>query len=99
MEVTFTKAAGRRYVMTVARERGPRLASRHGPGYDDHLPHDAVPFPAGLTPLRPGIGRPEDVVLAGGDLAEDTAGQARLGLRQEVHGIMGQVIVVARTMP
>ncbi len=26
MEVTFTKAAGRRYVMTVIRERGPRLA-------------------------------------------------------------------------
>jgi hypothetical protein len=44
MEVTFTKAAGRRYVMTVVRERGPRLAPRQGPGYDDHLPHDAVHF-------------------------------------------------------
>jgi len=44
MEVTFTKAAGRRYVMTVVRERGPRLAPRYGPGYDDHLPHDAVHF-------------------------------------------------------
>ena len=44
MEVRFTKAAGRRYVMTVVRERGPRLAPRHGPGYDDHLPHDAVHF-------------------------------------------------------
>jgi hypothetical protein len=44
MEVTFTKAAGRRYVMTVVRERGPQLASRYGPGYDDHLPHDAVHF-------------------------------------------------------
>jgi len=44
MEVTFTKAAGRRYLMTVVRERGPRLASRYGPGYDDHLPHDAVHF-------------------------------------------------------
>ena len=44
MEVTFTKAAGRRYVMTVVRERGPRLAPRHGPGYDDYLPHDAVHF-------------------------------------------------------
>ena len=44
MEVTFTKAAGRRYVMTVVREHGPRLASRYGPGYDDHLPHDAVHF-------------------------------------------------------
>jgi hypothetical protein len=56
-------------------------------------------FPAGLTPLRPGIGRPEDGVLAGGDLTEDTAGQASLGLHQEMHGIMGQVIVVARTIP
>jgi hypothetical protein len=44
MEVTFTKAAGRRYVMTVVRERGPRLAPRYGPGYDDYLPHDAVHF-------------------------------------------------------
>jgi hypothetical protein len=59
----------------------------------------ALGFPAGLTPLSPGIGRPEDVVLAGGDLAEDTAGQARLCLHQEVHGIMGQVIVVARAIP
>src|SRR5947209_11365582 len=30
--------------MTVVRERGPRLAPRQGPGYDDHLPHDAVHF-------------------------------------------------------
>jgi hypothetical protein len=44
MEVTFTKAAGRRYVMTVVRERGPRLAPRQGPGYDDRLPHDVVHF-------------------------------------------------------
>jgi hypothetical protein len=44
MEVTFTKVAGRRYVMTVVRERGPQLAPRQGPGYDDHLPHDAVHF-------------------------------------------------------
>ncbi len=42
MEVTFTKLTGRRYLMTVARERGPALAPRQGPGYDDHLPHDAV---------------------------------------------------------
>ena len=42
--VTFTKVAGRRYRMTVVRERGPRLAPRHGPGYDDYLPHDAVHF-------------------------------------------------------
>lgn len=44
MEVTFTKVAGRRYLMTVVRERGLRLAPRHGPGYDDYLPHDAVHF-------------------------------------------------------
>lgn len=44
MEVTFTKVAGRRYVMTVVRERGPQLAPRQGPGYHDHLPHDAVHF-------------------------------------------------------
>jgi hypothetical protein len=44
MDVTFTKVAGRRYRMTIVRERGPRLAPRHGPGYDDYLPHDAVHF-------------------------------------------------------
>ena len=44
MEVTFTKMTGRRYMMTVVRERGPRLAPRTGPGYDEHLPHDAVHF-------------------------------------------------------
>jgi hypothetical protein len=44
VEVTFTKAAGRRYTMAVARERGPQLAPRQGPGYDDYLPHDAVHF-------------------------------------------------------
>jgi hypothetical protein len=44
MDVTFTKMAGRRYLMTVIRERGPRLAPRPGPGYDDYLPHDAVHF-------------------------------------------------------
>jgi hypothetical protein len=44
MDVTFTKAAGRRYLMTIVRERGPQLAPRHGPGYDDYLPHDAVHF-------------------------------------------------------
>ncbi|RKN37502.1 hypothetical protein [Streptomyces hoynatensis] len=53
MDVTFTKAAGRRYLMRVVRERGPELAPRQGPGYDDHLPHDAVHFlveaEAGLT--------------------------------------------------
>ncbi len=44
MDVTFTKLAGRRYLMTVVRERGPQLAPRHGPGYHDYLPHDAVHF-------------------------------------------------------
>jgi len=44
MDVTFTKGPGRRYRMTVVRERGPELAPRHGPGYDDYLPHDAVHF-------------------------------------------------------
>src|SRR5579884_4257820 len=41
MEVTFTKLE-RRYRMTVVRDHGPELAPRCGPGYDDHLPHDAV---------------------------------------------------------
>jgi hypothetical protein len=44
VDVTFTKVAGCRYLMTIVRERGPQLASRHGPGYDDYLPHDAVHF-------------------------------------------------------
>jgi hypothetical protein len=44
MRVTFTKVGGRRYVVTVIRERGPELAPRQGPGYDDYLPHDAVHF-------------------------------------------------------
>lgn len=44
MDVTFTKVHGRRYRMTVVRERGPELAPRQGPGYDDYLPHDAVHF-------------------------------------------------------
>ncbi len=44
MEVTFTKLGGRRYLMTVVRERGPELAARQGPGYHDYLPHDAVHF-------------------------------------------------------
>ena len=44
MDVTFTKVARRRYLMTIVREREPQLAPRHGPGYDDYLPHDAVHF-------------------------------------------------------
>ena len=44
MDVTFSKLPGRRYRMIVIREHGPELAPRHGPGYDDYLPHDAVHF-------------------------------------------------------
>jgi hypothetical protein len=44
MEVTFSKLSGRRYLMTVVRERGPQLAPRQGPGYHDYIPHDAVHF-------------------------------------------------------
>ncbi|HYO20225.1 MAG TPA: hypothetical protein VES02_16350 [Dermatophilaceae bacterium] len=44
MDVIFAKAAGRRYLMSVRRERGPTLAPRFGPGYHDYLPHDAVHF-------------------------------------------------------
>jgi hypothetical protein len=44
MDVTFTKDSGHRYLMTVVRERGPELAPRHGPGYDNYLPHDALHF-------------------------------------------------------
>ena len=44
MDVTFTKAQGRRYWMTVVREHGPELEPRQGPGYHDYLPHDAVHF-------------------------------------------------------
>lgn len=44
MDVTFTKMSGRRYLVAVARERGPELAPRQGPGYHAHLPHDAVHF-------------------------------------------------------
>ncbi|WP_042403916.1 hypothetical protein [Streptacidiphilus carbonis] len=44
MDVTFTKMSGRRYRMAVVREIGPMLEPRQGPGYDDHLPHDAVHF-------------------------------------------------------
>ena len=63
-EVTFTKAAGRRDAMTVVRERGPRLASRHGLGYDDHLPRDAVHF---LVEAEAG--------LSGGVFGQIAAGQ------------------------
>lgn len=42
MEVRFTKLTGRAYEIAVRRDRGPALAPRRGPGYDDDLPHDAV---------------------------------------------------------
>jgi hypothetical protein len=42
--VTFTKVAGRRYTISVARRTAPALATRYAPGYDDYLPHDAVHF-------------------------------------------------------
>jgi hypothetical protein len=56
-------------------------------------------LPALLTPQHSRVGCPEDVAPASCDPAEDTAGQSRLGLHDEVHGVMGQVIVVARTVP
>jgi len=40
--------------MSVARERGPVLAPRNGPGYDDYLPHDAVHF---LVEAEAGLAR------------------------------------------
>lgn len=43
MQVTFIKGPGR-YFMTVEREQGVELAPRQGPGYHEHLPHDAVRF-------------------------------------------------------
>jgi hypothetical protein len=67
MDVTFTKAAGRRYLMTVVRERGPQLAPRHGPGYDDYLPHDAVHFIAEA-----------EARLSGGVFGRIAAGQSNM---------------------
>lgn len=53
VEVTFTKLTGRRYRMSVVRNRGPELAPRQAPGYDEYLPHEAVhmlvELEAGLT--------------------------------------------------
>lgn len=53
VDVDFTKGSGRRYYMEVRRERGPVLAARQAPGYDDALPHEVVHFiveaEAGLT--------------------------------------------------
>ena len=67
MEVTFTKLPGRRYEMTVARERGPVLAPRTGPGYHEYLPHDAVHF---LVEAEAG--------LRGGAFGRIAAGQSNM---------------------
>ena len=54
MEVTFTKLTGRRYWMSEVRDRGPALARRQAPGYDEYLPHEAVHLlvEAGVAPIR-----------------------------------------------
>ncbi|HVH21836.1 MAG TPA: hypothetical protein VNA11_05205 [Pseudonocardia sp.] len=44
MRVTFTKQAGRRYLVAIDREHGPPLQPRHGPGYDELLPHDLAHY-------------------------------------------------------
>jgi hypothetical protein len=44
MRVTFTKQGGRRYLVGIDREHGPPLQPRHGPGYDEQLPHDIVHY-------------------------------------------------------
>ena len=44
MQVRFTKIDGKRYTVTIRRERGPALAPRFGPGYDDLMPHDVAHF-------------------------------------------------------
>jgi hypothetical protein len=67
MDVTFTKMSGRRYLVTVVRERGPKLAPRQGPGYHACLPHDAVHF---LVEAEAG--------LAGGVFGRIAAGQSNL---------------------
>jgi hypothetical protein len=64
MRVTFTKTSGRRYFMSVERERGVDLAPRQGPGYHDYLPHDAVHFIA-----------EREAGLAGGVFGRIAAGQ------------------------
>jgi len=67
MEVTFTKGPGRRYFMTVVRERGIALAARQGPGYHDWLPHDAVHFIV-----------EREAELAGGVFGRIAAGQSNM---------------------
>lgn len=46
MRVTFTKRAGRRYLVAIEREHGPPLQPRHGPGFDEQLPHDIAHYVA-----------------------------------------------------
>ena len=67
MDVTFTKLTGRRYRMSVVRERGPELAPRQAPGYDEYLPHEAVHM---LVELEAG--------LAGGVFGRLAAGQSNI---------------------
>ena len=67
MDVTFRKLTGRRYVMSVVRERGPELAPTPGPGYHDYLPHDAVHF---IVESEAG--------LSGGVFGRIAAGQSNL---------------------
>jgi hypothetical protein len=67
MRVTFTKAPGRRYFMTIERERGVELAPRQGPGYHDYLPHDAVHFVV-----------EQEAGLAGGVFGRVAAGQSNI---------------------
>jgi hypothetical protein len=44
VRVTFTRSNGRRYIVTVERENGPRVEPRFGPGYDDRMPHDLAHY-------------------------------------------------------
>ena len=42
--MTFTKAGGKRYRVTIQREHGPALVPRFAPGYDDLMPHDIAHY-------------------------------------------------------
>lgn len=52
MRVTFTRVDRAHYRVAVDRDRGPRLAPRLAPGYDDYMPHDLAHF---LVELEFGI--------------------------------------------
>jgi hypothetical protein len=88
MDVTFTKVAGRRYLMTVVRERGPQLAPRHGPGYDDYLPHDAVHF---LVEA--------EARLACGVFGQIAAGQSNIFWAADLKGLRRQARREAKRIP